>query len=272
MSFKLTGDSGDRIGWGYVVETCGVCDQCLQGTMVYCTGGKKEYGVGNTDQGSFGSGAVWKEQYLFELPDNLASDDAAPLMCAGITVWAPLARFGLKSTDVVGVVGIGGLGHLAIQFASKMGCEVVALSGTEEKREEAIKLGAHHFVATKGVKELSVPRKIDHLLVTTSKMPDWAQYNSILAAMATIYPLTVTDFETKLEIPFMPFLLLGRKFVGSTVPPKIAYKQMLEFAALHGVKPIVEKFPMTLDGVKGSLAKLDEGKMRYRGVLYAEGA
>jgi D-arabinose 1-dehydrogenase-like Zn-dependent alcohol dehydrogenase len=120
--------------------------------MVYCTGGKKEYGVGNTDQGSFGSGAVWKEQYLFKLPDNLASDDAAPLMCAGITVWAPLARFGLKSTDVVGVVGIGGLGHLAIQFASKMGCEVVALSGTEEKREEAIKLGAHHFVATKGVK------------------------------------------------------------------------------------------------------------------------
>jgi hypothetical protein len=84
-------------------------------------------------------------------------------------------------------------------------------------------------------------------------MPDWAQYNSILAAMATIYPLTVTDFETKLEIPVMPFLLLGRKFVGSTVPPKIAYKQMLEFAALHGVKPIIEKFPMTLDGVKGSL-------------------
>lgn len=240
--------------------------------MVYCTGGKKEYGVGNTDQGSFGSGAVWKEQYLFKLPDGLASDVAAPLMCAGITVWAPLARFGLKPTDVVGVVGIGGLGHLAIQFASKMGCEVVALSGTEEKREESFKLGAHHFVATKGQKELSVPRKIDHLLVTTSKMPDWAQYNSILAPMATIYPLTVTDFEAKLEIPFMPFLLRGRKFIGSTVPPKIVYKQMLEFAALHGIKPIIEKFPMTREGVVDSLARLDEGKMRYRGVLYAEGA
>jgi D-arabinose 1-dehydrogenase-like Zn-dependent alcohol dehydrogenase len=240
--------------------------------MVYCTGGKKGYGQGNTDQGSFGTGAVWKEQYLFKLPEELASDDAAPLMCAGITVFAPLACFGVKSTDVVGVVGIGGLGHLAIQFASKMGCEVVALSGTEEKREEASKLGAHHFVATKGVKELAVPRKINHLLVTTSKMPDWGQYDSILAPMASIYPLTITDFDTKLEIPFMPFLLLGRKFIGSTVPPKIVYEQMLHFAALHGVKPIIEKFPLTRDGVVNSLKKLDEGKMRYRGVLYAEEA
>ena len=240
--------------------------------MIYCTGEQKQYGAGNTDQGSFGSGAVWREQYLFKLPEELASDVAAPLMCAGITVWAPLARYGVKSTDVVGVVGIGGLGHLAIQFAAKMGCEVVALSGTEEKREEATQLGAHHFVATKGVKELSVPRKINHLLVTTSKMPDWAQYDAILAPEATIYPLTVTDTETKLEIPFMSFLLQGRRFVGSTVPPKIVYKQMLEFAALHGIKPIIERFPMTRDGVVESLTRLDEGKVRYRGVLYAEGA
>ena len=261
----------DRVGWGYVTESCGVCDQCLQGFMVYCTGEKKEYGVGNTDQGSFGTGAVWREQYLFKIPDGLASDDAAPLMCAGITVFAPLARFGVKSTDVVGVVGIGGLGHLAIQFAAKMGCEVVALSGTEEKKEEAFRLGAHHFLATKGAKELSLPRKIDHLIVTTSKLPEWASYDSILATQATIYPLS-GDFGATLQIPYASFLLLGRKLVGTTVPPKIVYKQMLEFSALHGIKPIIERFPLTLSGVKDSLQKLDEGKMRYRGVLYAEGA
>jgi D-arabinose 1-dehydrogenase-like Zn-dependent alcohol dehydrogenase len=266
------GSSGDRVGWGYVNETCGVCEQCVGGNMVYCTGGKKEYGVGNTDQGSFGTGAVWKEQLLFKLPEGLESDAAAPLMCAGITVFAPLARNGVKPTDVVGVVGIGGLGHLAIQFAGKMGCEVVALSGTEEKRGEARQLGAHHFVATKGKNELSVPRKINHLLVTTSKMPDWNQYESILAPQASIYPLTVTDFATKLEIPFMSFLLQGRRFIGSTVPPKIVYQEMLEFAALHAIKPIIERFPMTREGVVESLKKLDEGKMRYRGVLYAEGA
>lgn len=253
-------------------ETCGVCDQCISGNMVYCANGKKEYGVGNTDQGSFGTGAVWKEQLLFKLPQNLASDDAAPLMCAGITVWAPLVRNGLKPTDVVGVVGIGGLGHLAIQFASKMGCEVVALSGTEEKREEATKLGAHYFVATKDAKTLIVPRKINHLLVTTAKMPDWKQYESILAPLASVYPLTVTDFSTNLEIPFMPFLLTGRRFIGSTVPPKLVYEQMLEFAAIRGVKPIIEKFPMTREGVVNSLKKLEDGNMRYRGVLYAERA
>jgi D-arabinose 1-dehydrogenase-like Zn-dependent alcohol dehydrogenase len=240
--------------------------------MVYCANGKKEYGVGNTDQGSFGTGAVWKEQLLFKLPENLASDDAAPLMCAGITVWAPLVRNGLRPTDVVGVVGIGGLGHLAIQFASKMGCEVVALSGTEEKRDEATKLGAHYFVATKYATTLSVPRKINHLLVTTAKMPDWKQYESILAPLASVYPLTVTDFSTNLEIPFMPFLLTGRRFIGSAVPPKLVYEQMLEFAAIHGVKPIIEKFPMTREGVVDSLKKLEDGDMRYRGVLYSEGS
>jgi len=107
---RLIRISGDRVGWGYVVESCGVCDQCVAGNIVYCSK-KKEYGQGNLDQGSFGSGVVWGEQYLFKLPSNLPSDNAAPLMCAGITVFAPLALHGLKATDVVGVIGIGGLGQ-----------------------------------------------------------------------------------------------------------------------------------------------------------------
>lgn len=230
----------------------------------------KQFGMGDTDQGSFGTGAVWKEQCLFHIPDSMASDVAAPLLCAGITVFSPLTRYGLKSTDVVGVVGIGGLGHLALQFAKALGCEVIALSGSEDKKKEALKLGATHFVATKGVKDLVVPRKINHLLVTTSQMPDWKQYESILAPMASIYPLTVADFETKLEINFMSFLLTGRKFIGSTVPPKIVYMQMLEFAALHDIKPVIDPFPLTKQGVEDSFKKLDEGNMRYRGVLYAK--
>lgn len=211
---------------------------------------------------------------MFKIPDNLPSDVAAPLLCAGITVFAPLARNGVKPTDVVGVVGIGGLGHLAIQFAAQMGCEVVAISGTEEKRSEALKLGANHFIATStsASNPFSVPRKINHLLVTTSKMPDWEQLDSILAPMVSVYPLTITDFETKLEIPFMSFLLQGRRFVGSTVPPKIVYEEMLEFAARKGVRPVIERFPMTLEGVRESLKKLEDGKVRYRGVLYVEDA
>jgi len=249
---------------------CGVCEHCIAGDWYYCVNVKEVYGFGNSDQGSFGTGAVWREPYLFHIPKRLASDAAAPLMCAGITVWTPLTQFGVKPTDVVGVVGIGGLGHLAVQFAAKLGCEVVALSGTEAKKEKALKLGATHFVATKRAEQLSVPRKINHLLVTTSSMPDCKQYSSILAPMATIYPLTTTNFDTRLELPFMQFLLAGWKVVGSTVPPKIVYMQMLEFAALHGVKPMIDPFPLTKQGVTDSLKKLDEGKMRYRGVLYAD--
>ncbi|KAF4624339.1 hypothetical protein G7Y89_g13832 [Cudoniella acicularis] len=222
--------------------------------------------------GSFASGSVQDERFLFKIPDSLPSEAAAPLMCAGITVFAPLTQYGVKSTDVVGVVGIGGLGHLAIQFANKMGCEVVALSGTESKKEEAFKLGAHHFIATKDAKELSVPRKINHLLVTTSFMPDLDQYSSILAPMAQVFPLMVTSFDAKLEVPFMKFLLRGWRFVGCTGAPKIVYQQMLQFAGLHGVRPVIERFPMSKVGVEESMQKLAEGKMRYRGVLFAEEA
>lgn len=177
---------------------------------------------------------------------------------------SPLSLRKVEATDVVDVVGVGGLGHLAIQFANKMGCEVVALSSTDDKNEEAKKLGAHHFVATKGAATLTVPRITNHLIVTTSQMPDWTVYGSILAPRAAIYPLTITDFETKLEVPFMPFLLNGWKFIGSTVPPEYEYIKMLQFAALQSVKPVVERFPLTRAGVEDSLKKLEEGKMRYR--------
>ena len=163
------------------------------------------------------------------------------------------------------------LGHLAVQFANKLGCEVVALSGTETKKDEALKPGAHHFVATKGVSDVKVPRKVDHLLVTTNQMPDWDQYKSILAPRASIYPLTTTNFETKLVLPHMQFMLSGWKLIGCTTSLKIVYQRMLDFAGLHGIEPMIEHFPLTKQGVVESLKKLDEGKMRYRGVLYAEG-
>jgi D-arabinose 1-dehydrogenase-like Zn-dependent alcohol dehydrogenase len=232
---------------------------------------KKEFGSQASDQGSFAHGAVWKEPLIYKIPDGLPSDVAAPLMCAGITVYSPLAEFGLKSSDVVGVVGIGGLGHLAIQFANKMGCEVVALSQTDSKKEEAMKLGAHHFIATKGVTELSSPKKINHLLVTTSQMPDWAQYAPILHPRVQIFPLTVTDFDANLSCNYMRFLLNGWKIIGNVGAPKVVFAQMLEFAALHGIRPVIEKFPLSKQGVIDAMQKLDDGKMRYRGVLYAEG-
>jgi D-arabinose 1-dehydrogenase-like Zn-dependent alcohol dehydrogenase len=119
---------------------------------------------------------------------------------------------------------------------------------------------------------LQVPRKINRLIVTTSQMPDWDQDKSILTPRASIYPLTITEFDTKLVLPHMQFILSGWKLIGSTGSPKIVYKRMLDFAGLHSIKPMIEHFPLTKQGVVDSFKKLDEGKMRYRGVLYAEDA
>jgi D-arabinose 1-dehydrogenase-like Zn-dependent alcohol dehydrogenase len=161
---------GDRVGWGYEHNSCGRCDQCLTGRETYCA--KREmYGDANLDQGSFASHAVWREAFVFRIPDELTDSEAAPLMCGGATVFNALYTYGVKPTDRVGVIGVGGLGHLAIQYASKMGCDVVVLSGTDSKKDEAMKLGANEFVSTKGKSELSVSRPIDALLVTTSALP-----------------------------------------------------------------------------------------------------
>ena len=130
------------------------------------------YGLADLVQGAFASHAIWKSAFLFHVPDSISSAAAAPLMCAGSTVFNPLYNY-VHFTDRVGIVGVGGLGHLAIQFASKMGCEVVVFSGTESKKEEAKKLGATEFYATRGATQLEIGRRVNHLIITTSSLPDW---------------------------------------------------------------------------------------------------
>lgn len=189
-------------------------------------------------------------------------------MCGGATVFNALHSFNAKTTDRVGIIGVGGLGHLAIQFASKMGCQVVVFSSTDSKKEEALKLGADEFIATKGAKELHVSGPIDHLLVTTSFQPDWKQFLPIMAPGGTIYPLTVSPED--LKIPYMPIIAGELKIQGSLVAARQVHREMLSFAAYHQIRPIIEQFPMTIEGITESMKKLEDGKMRYRGVVVAQ--
>lgn len=226
------------------------------------------YGIGSLDSGSFATGAVRKESFVWRLPDGLSSEDAAPLMCGGITVFAPLVQYGVRPSDTVGVVGLGGLGHLAVQFARAMGCEVVVFSQTDSKREDALKFGASRFVTTQGKKNLTpeVPRQITHLIVTTSEMPDWDLFLPVLSTGATLFPLTATSMEAKLVLPHMPFLLKGTRVVSS-IPSKNTYNDMLEFAVRNHIHPLLEREPLSTEGIENLLARLRLGKIRYRGVL-----
>jgi D-arabinose 1-dehydrogenase-like Zn-dependent alcohol dehydrogenase len=187
-------------------------------------------------------------------------------MMPKVTVYTVLSDFGITNNDTVGVVGIGGLGHLAIQFASKMGCDVVAFSSGESKREDAMKLGASSFVATKGKESLDLPRKLTHLIVTAGVIPDWSLYLPILAPRAAIYPLAIAP-GGQLTIPYIPFVLGGYRMQGSIIGTRFALMKMLDFAARTGVRPVVQKYEFSEKGIDQAFSDLDSGKTRFRGVL-----
>ena len=183
---------GDRVGMGWFNKFCGHCEACLTGNNTpaffffailhlltrFLTGRQtlcvsyQSFGNSNADQGGFGTAAAWDVSALFKLPAEIASEDAGPLMCGGATVWSPLFESGLRPGARVGIIGVGGLGHLAIQFASKMGMEAVVFSSTESKKQDALKFGASEFHITSGVEEFQDIAKLDLLLITTNVVPN----------------------------------------------------------------------------------------------------
>lgn len=221
------------------------------------------------DQGSFSSHAVVREAFLHVIPKEISDVDAAPLQCGGATVFTALLEARLGET--VGIMGVGGLGHLAIQFAAKMGCHVVVLSGTDSKRAQAMELGAHRFIAMKGanaakeIEELSKTSPLSRLLVTTAAQPAWDSILPMMAPRARIYPIFVAGGN--LEFPYMPIILSGIRIQGSLVATRAVHRDMLAFAARHGIRPVVETFPMMEEGIKEAMEKLDKGKVQFRAVL-----
>ncbi|KAI9150691.1 alcohol dehydrogenase [Paramyrothecium foliicola] len=258
---------GDRVGWGYETDSCGLCLECLSGNETFCDQ-RAMYGSASPDQGSFSTGAIWREAFLHPIPDELSDEDAAPLQCGGATVYTTLVD--AKPNETVGVLGVGGLGHLAIQYAAKMGCRVVVLSGTDSKRDQALELGAHKFIAMKGLdtNKLDDIWPISRLLVTSSAQPAWETLLPLLSPRAKIYPLSVSSGN--FVIPYMPLIAKGITVQGSLVATRAVHREMLAFAAAHKVKPVVQTFPMTEEGIKEALDRLDQGKITYRAVLLAQ--
>ncbi|KAF5724957.1 hypothetical protein FMUND_301 [Fusarium mundagurra] len=257
---------GDRVGWGYQTGACSHCDECLGGNDQYCAE-RKLYGEANQDQGSFAEAAVWSEKFLFRIPDEISNVDAAPLMCGGATVWNALHKYDLSSSSNVGVVGLGGLGHLAIQFASKMGMKVVVFSSDAGKKEEAFSMGATVFMVATTKNMENMGASLNALLVTSSSSIRWEEYLPVLKPRATIIPLTVHfgDFN----IPQYPLIASGLRVQGSVIASRLEIRNMLSFAAHHRIRPMVMEFPMSKEGIDKAIEVLKTRKMRYRGVLVA---
>ena len=167
------GCSGDRVGFGYVKDGCGECDRCVKGDYFYCKVAPRQYGLTDHDQGSFSSHAVWTDTNLHKIPDNIPSAQAAPFLCAGLTVFTPMVKYGIKAGHRVGILGIGGLGHLAIQFAKELGAQVTVFSSSEAKRAEALNFGASDFWLSKDVKTKKPDLRLDYLITTATSLPDW---------------------------------------------------------------------------------------------------
>ncbi|PLB46105.1 GroES-like protein [Aspergillus steynii IBT 23096] len=254
---------GDRVGFAYIRSVCGTCDNCTRGLDQYCRV-KRAYGTHDFDVGSFAHGTVWDASCVFPILEALDSADAAPLMCAGATVWSCLTQNGMRVNDRVGVLGIGGLGHLAIKLASALGYQVVALSGSEKKREEARGFGAEEFHALSGVKEGDV-RPLKHLLVCGSGSEDYTKLIPLMDTTGTIYHMAVS-FDTT-PVPTLPLLSKGVRIQGSFITSRNNLQELLEFAARKKIRPMVVKYPFGVEGIENAMQDLRDGKVRYRAVL-----
>jgi len=252
---------GQRVGVGWACGSCLHCEQCLSGNQNLCPESMTTI-LGH--RGGFADRVRAQWPWAIPIPDDLDAKEAGPLLCGGVTVFAPLYVYGIKATQRVGVVGIGGLGHLALKFAAAWGCEVTAFTSTEGKANEARSFGAHHVVNSRDSNQLAaIAATLDLVLVTVPVPLDWkAMIASLrpkgrlhfLGAVLEPVPISVMDLITK-----------QRDVSGTPSGPPLTIAKMLEFAARHHILPQNEHFPILK--VNEALDHLRAGKARYRIVL-----
>jgi uncharacterized zinc-type alcohol dehydrogenase-like protein len=252
---------GDRVGLGWYSKSCMHCRQCMRGDHNMCPTAEQTI---VRRHGGFANRVRASEEWATPLPAGLDPAKAGPMFCGGITVFNPFVQFDVKPTHRVGIVGIGGLGHMALQFANKWGCEVFAFSSTPGKADEAKKLGAHHVVNSKDDKEMAkLAGTLDFILVTVNVPLNWSVYMNALAPRGRLHfvgvvsePIPVVAFEA---------IAVQRSLSGSPLGSPATTADMLAFAARHNIAPVTETFPMSK--VNEALDHLRAGKARYRLVL-----
>jgi len=252
---------GERVGIGWQADSCGICEWCRQGDEHLCAKAQPTC-VGRN--GGYADAIRVNAKFAIPVPEGLESENVAPLLCAGITVYSPLRNWLARPSSHVGVVGIGGLGHLGLQFARAFGCEVTAFSTSKDKEAEARELGAHNFVNTRENGELKkAAGSLDLILSTVSADQDFQSFVSLLRPKGTLVVLGASPSPMQIAA----FSLIGgqKAIAGSPSGSPRDLHEMLGVAARHKVKAITEKFAMK-DANK-AVEKVKKNQVRYRAVL-----
>jgi uncharacterized zinc-type alcohol dehydrogenase-like protein len=261
--------AGDRVGVGCLVDSCGECEYCELGEEQFCTKGAvptyngRGYD-GEPTYGGYSQAVVVDERFVVKVPDSLELADAAPLLCAGITTYSPLKHWHVGEGMKVAVVGMGGLGHVAVQIAAAMGAEVTVLSQTLSKQEDGLRFGAKHYYATSERETFKTLRSsFDVILNTVSANLDVDAYLSLLRVDGTLVNVGAPSQPDT----FRAFSLISgrRSLAGSPIGGLPETQEMLDFCAEHGVKPAIEL--IGADAVDGAYERVLASDVRYRFVI-----
>ena len=264
---------GDAVAVGNIVDSCGECEQCRAGEQSYCarfptlTYGGVDRRDGTPQRGAYSSEYVVTEKFVYHLPAGLDPAGVAPLMCAGVTTWQPLRHWKIGPGDTVGVVGLGGLGHLAVKFAKALGARVAVFTTSPGKRAAALELGADEVIVSGDDAAMEAAAgRFDFVLDTASAKHDPSPYLRVLRMDGTLCMLGIPD---RYEVDAMS-LLLGRRNLSATGSAGVRdTREMLEFCAEHGIVADVEVLPIA--EVNECFDRLARGDVRYRFVLELDG-
>jgi uncharacterized zinc-type alcohol dehydrogenase-like protein len=260
---------GDRVGVGCMVNSCRQCENCLAGMEQYCLKGNVQTyaGVdvdGTITQGGYSTHVVVVEDFVLKVPESIPFDAAAPLLCAGITTYSPLTHWHAGPGKKVAVVGMGGLGHMAVKIAHAMGAEVTVLSQSLRKRDDGLKLGADHYYATSDTTTFKQLANTFDLIVNTVSAPlDLDAYLGLLRLDGTL----VNVGAPAEALPVHVFTLFGnrRSFAGSGIGSIGETQEMLDFCAEHGIAPETEL--IAADYINEAYERVLNSDVRYRFVI-----
>ena len=253
--------TGDRVGVGWQQGACMQCRDCLKGHQNLCD---QAEGLIVSGYGGFADYMVVDSRFAFLLPEGISTESAGPILCGGVTVYAGLRNAGMGSGQEIGVIGIGGLGHLAVQFASRLGNRVTVFTTSADKAEFATQLGAHEaiLVPAGGSPPLPVNR-LNIIINTANQALDWLGYVNYLDSNGTF--VFVGMPSEPLTIPVTPLTSKQRRIMGSEIGSPAMITEMLDVVEKFGIQPMVELFPLAQ--ANEALQRVLDNKVRYRAVL-----